>query len=111
VTERRAARQLPPPAGGAHDVGKQRRRRGVSDDAERERRARRAADTRRCRARQRAHKAIYTLEADEQTFDLAVRFAGLDPDTVSDKQAVTDALAKLLRLALAALLRERAGRG
>jgi hypothetical protein len=87
-----------------------RRRRPAKTDAEREHRARRAADTRRCRARQRARKAIYSLEADEQTFDLAVRFAGLDPNTVGDKQAVTHALAKLLRLALAALLREHAGR-
>jgi hypothetical protein len=81
------------------------------DDAAREYRARRAADTRRCRARQRARKAIYTLEADEQTFDLAVRFAGLDPNTVSDRQAVTHALARLVRLGFAALLREHTRRG
>jgi hypothetical protein len=87
------------------------RRRPPRDEAERERRARRAADTRRCRARQRACKAVYTLEADVQTFDLAVRFAGLAPDKVSDKQAVTNALARLVRLGFAALLREHTRRG
>jgi hypothetical protein len=78
--------------------------------AERERRARRAADVKRCRARRDAGKAIYHFEADAQTFDLAVRFAGLDADKISDRQTTTAALARLLRMGLAALIRERAGR-
>jgi hypothetical protein len=53
---------------------------------------------------------VFTLEADVQTFDLAVRFAGLAPDKVCDKQAVMNAFARLMRLGLAALLREHTRR-
>jgi hypothetical protein len=35
-----------------------------------------------------------------------VRFEGLDPDKITDRQAVALALGKLLRRALSALLRE-----
>ena len=85
-----------------------RRRRPPRNDAERERLARRAADVRRCRARLRASRAIYPFEADAQTFDLAVRYAGLDPGRISDRQTTISALSRLLRMALAALVRERA---
>jgi hypothetical protein len=68
-------------------------------------RRRRAADVRRCRTRQ-ARGACYYVEADAETFDLMVRFEGLDPDKITDRQAVATALGKLLRRALSALLRE-----
>jgi hypothetical protein len=73
-------------------------------------RARRAADTRRCRARQRKCRALFPFESDDQTIDLAIKFAGLDPGQLGDRQVVGDALARLLRLALAALLREQTRR-
>jgi hypothetical protein len=69
-------------------------------------RRRRAADVRRCRARQARGAACYYVEADAETFDLMVRFEGLDPDKTTDRQAVALALGKLLRRALSALLRE-----
>jgi hypothetical protein len=53
---------------------------------------------------------VYPVEADAETFNLMILFAGLDPDRISDRQTVTHALAKLLRLAVAALLREHTGR-
>jgi hypothetical protein len=65
---------------------------------------------RRCRARRRAGKAILPLEADGETFDLMIYFGGLDPGRVNDRQSVVEALARLVRLGFAALLRERAGR-
>jgi hypothetical protein len=86
------------------------RRRPPKNDVERERRARRAADVRRCRARLRAGRVIYPFEADAQTFDLAERYAGLDPGRISDRQATISALSRLLRMAIAALVRERLGR-
>jgi hypothetical protein len=46
--------------------------------ADRERLARRALDARRCRARRRAGKAILPLEADGETFNLMIYFAGLE---------------------------------
>jgi len=72
-------------------------------------RQRRADDVRRCRARQARGAACYYVECDAETFDLLVRFEGLDPDT-SDRQAVARTLGRLLRRALAALLREAARR-
>jgi hypothetical protein len=93
------------------DAGaKQRRRRPPKNATEAERLARRAADVKRCRARQRAGRAIYSFEADWQTFDLAERYAGLDPARIGDKQATINALGRLLRMALSALVRERARR-
>ena len=70
---------------------------------------RRADDVRRCRARQARGAACYYVECDTETFDLLFRFEGLDPDT-SDRQAVARTLGRLLRRALAALLREAARR-
>ena len=73
-------------------------------------RQRRAADVRRCRARQARGAALYYVECDGETFDLMARFEGLDPDKIVDRQAVAQALGKLLRRALGALLREAARR-
>ena len=70
-------------------------------------RRRRAADVRRCRARQARGAACYYVECDGETFDLMARFEGLDPDKITDRQAVAQALGRLLRRALGALLRER----
>jgi hypothetical protein len=51
------------------------------------------------------------VEVDGETFDLMCRFEKLDPSKVDDRQAVADALGKLLRRALGALLREAARLG
>jgi hypothetical protein len=61
--------------------------------------------------RERLHRgaAVYPVEVDGTTFDLMQRFGGLKADKVGDRQAVAIALGKLLRLALAALLREETG--
>ena len=71
-------------------------------------RQRRAADTARWRERLERGAAVYPVEVDGLTFDLMERFAGLKDSKTSDRQAVAVALGKLLRLALAALLREEA---
>ena len=73
-------------------------------------RQRRAADTARWRERLRRGAAVYPVEVDATTFDLMERFGGLKADKVTDRQAVASALGKLLRLALAALLREASSR-
>jgi len=69
-------------------------------------RQRRADDVRRCRARQARGAACYCVECDAETFDLLVRFEGLDPDKITNRQVVADALGRLLRRALAALVRQ-----
>jgi hypothetical protein len=74
------------------------------------RRQRRAEDTRRWRERLRRGACVLPVEADGMTFDLMERFGLLKASKVSDRQAVAVALGKLLRLALAALLREAASR-
>ena len=71
---------------------------------------RRADDVRRCRTRQARGAACYYVECDAETFDLLVRFEGLDPDKTNNRQVVADALGRLLRRALGALLRESARR-
>jgi hypothetical protein len=71
-------------------------------------RQRRAADTARWRERLHRGAAVYPVEVDGLTFDLMERFAGLKASKVDNRQAVVVALGKLLRLALAALLREEA---
>ena len=73
-------------------------------------RQRRAADTARWRERLHRGAAVYPVEVDGTTFDLMERFGGLKANKMSDRQAVAAALGKLLRLALAALLREVASR-
>jgi hypothetical protein len=73
-----------------------------------ERRARRAAAVKRCRARQKRGVALYYVEADAEAFDLMQRFGGLAESGMDDRQAVSNALGRLLRRALGALLREAA---
>jgi len=73
-------------------------------------RQRRAADTARWRERLERGAAVYPVEVDGMMFDLMERFGGLKDSNVGDRQAVAVALGKLLRLALAALLRETASR-
>ena len=67
---------------------------------------RRADDVRRCRARQARGAACYYVECNAETFDLLVRFEGLDPGKINNRQVVADALGRLLRRALAALVRQ-----
>jgi hypothetical protein len=69
---------------------------------------RRADDTARWRERLRRGAAVYPVEIEGSTFDLMERFAGLKTRKMDDRQAVAAALGRLLRLALAALLREAA---
>lgn len=71
-------------------------------------RRRRAADVRRCRAQQARGAACYYVECDAETFNLLARFEGFNPDKINNRQAVADALGRLLRRALSALLREAA---
>ena len=71
-------------------------------------RQRRADDTRRWRERLAHGRACYMVEVDGQLFDLMERFGGLKDSKTSDRRAVATALGKLLRRALAALLREEA---
>jgi hypothetical protein len=49
---------------------------------------------------------LYSLEAGAAEIDLAIRFGGLKESRISDRHAVNAALWRLLRKALAALLRE-----
>lgn len=71
-------------------------------------RERRAADTARWRERRERGAAVYPVVIDGTTFDLMERFAGLTQDKVDDRNAVSAALSRLLRRALAALVREDA---
>jgi hypothetical protein len=73
-------------------------------------RQRRAADTARWRDRLRRGSAVYPVEVDGQLFDLMERFGVLKASKVGDRQAVAAALGKILRLGLAALLREASSR-
>ena len=73
-------------------------------------RQRRADDVRRCRARQARGAACYFVEVDGETFDLRAPFEGFDVSKAHDRQAIAEALGKLLRRALGALLRESARR-
>jgi len=71
-------------------------------------RQRRAADTARWRERLRRGAAVYPVEVDSTTFDLLERFGALKESKTGDRRALATALGKLLRRALAALLREEA---
>jgi hypothetical protein len=73
-------------------------------------RARRASDSRRWRQRQARGAACYYVEADAETFHLMSRFEGLDLERANDRQAVANALGRLLRRALSALLQREAAR-
>jgi hypothetical protein len=74
------------------------------DDAAR--RHRRAEDTARWRSRCRRGVQLFQIEAGPMEYDLAIRYGGLKEARIADKAAVNAALGRLLRLALAALLRE-----
>jgi hypothetical protein len=67
-------------------------------------RQRRADDMRACRKRQAAGIALFYVAADETTYDMMQRYAGLSPDRLDDKHAVRAALGRLLRAGLQALL-------
>jgi hypothetical protein len=70
------------------------------------RRRRRAEDTARWRSRRRRGVELFRLEAGPTEYDLAIRFGGLKEAQISNKKAVNAALGRLLRRALAALVRE-----
>jgi hypothetical protein len=74
------------------------------------RRRRRAADTARWRSRRRRGVELFSIEAGSREYDLAIRYAGLREDQLSDKSAVSAALGRLLRRALLALLNEETRR-
>jgi hypothetical protein len=65
-------------------------------------RQRRAADMRACRRRQSAGIALFYVAADETTYEMMQRYAGLSPNNVDDRQAVRAALGRLLRAGLRA---------
>jgi hypothetical protein len=67
---------------------------------------RRAEDTRRWRSRCRRAVSLYQIEVDSEALDLAIQFGGLKETQITNKHAVNAALGRLLRRALAALLRE-----
>jgi hypothetical protein len=67
---------------------------------------RRAEDTRRWRERLHRGAAVYPVEVDGQLFDLMERFGELKDRKTGDRQAVANAVGRLLRRALEALLRE-----
>jgi len=73
-------------------------------------RQRRAADTARWRERLERGAAVYPVEVDGMMFDLMEQFAGLKAGKADDRRVVAVALGKLLRLAVAALLREAQSR-
>ena len=73
-------------------------------------RQRRAADMRACRKRQGAGIALFYVAADETTYDMMQRYAGLSPNKVDDKSAVRAALGRLLRAGLMALRKLEAQR-
>jgi hypothetical protein len=68
-------------------------------------RRRRVEDVKRFRERRRRGASVYSIEIDSWVLDLAEHFVGLAPGQAGDRQAVADALGKLLRLALVALMR------
>ena len=71
------------------------------------RRRRRAADVARCRSRQRRGVALFQVEAGVVEFQLARLYAGLKESEMDDRHAVNAALGRLLRRALASLIREK----
>jgi hypothetical protein len=70
-------------------------------------RRRRRLDTQRWRSRQRRNVDLYSIECGREEYGLAVQFGGLR-DGATDKRVIAVAIGKLLRRALAALLREEA---
>jgi hypothetical protein len=72
-----------------------------------ERRARRAEDVRRCRARQKRGIFLYPVQVTDQTIGLMLHFGDLVEADLDNRQAVSDALGRFLRRAVAALLAAR----
>jgi hypothetical protein len=70
------------------------------------RRRRRAEDTRRWRDRKKRGVELFQVEIGPDEYDLAVRFAKLQENQITNKKAVNIAIARLLRRALGALMRE-----
>ena len=66
-------------------------------------RQRRAADTARWRERLHRGAAVYPVEVDGQLFDLMERFGELKDSKTGDRQAVANAVGRLLRRALEVL--------
>jgi hypothetical protein len=66
----------------------------------------RANDTRRWRSRLSRGAVVLPVEIDGSVFDLLERHGGLRASQADDREAIATAFGKLLRLALAALLRE-----
>jgi hypothetical protein len=56
------------------------------------------------RKRQNAGIGLFYVAADESTYEMMQRYAGLSPNKVDDKQVVRAALGRLLRAGLNALL-------
>jgi hypothetical protein len=69
-------------------------------------RARHVANTQRWRQRVRDGRIILPLEADRHLFDLLAHFGELSEKQADDRRAVADAVGRLLRRALVALLNE-----
>jgi hypothetical protein len=99
-------------AAGAVDVRHRRRwLREIADQldpptADVARRRRRVEDVKRFRERRRRGASVYSIEIDSWVLDLAEHFVGLAPGH-GNRQADADALGKLLRLALVALVRSQ----
>lgn len=67
-------------------------------------RRRRAADTARWRSRCRRKVQLFQIEADEQIYDLMIKYGGLREAQAANKKLAQNAFGKLLRRSLAALL-------
>ena len=74
---------------------------------DRMRRRRRAADTARWRSRRARGAELFTIEADAQLFDMAVKFGGLNENQYNNKDQVAAAIGRLLRAGIAALLEKQ----
>jgi hypothetical protein len=79
-------------------------RRPPGDEAERQRKRRRARDTAEWRSRKDRCVSLHQIEAGAFEYDLAIRFAGLKESQLTNKAALNAGLGKLLRLGLAALI-------
>ena len=82
-------------------------RRPPSDNDE-ARRRRRTDDTRRWRSRCRRRVQLFTLEIDDQSLDMAIKFGGLNESQINNKDQVAAAIGRLLRAGMAALLENSA---
>jgi hypothetical protein len=74
------------------------------------RRAQGVIYTRRWRERVKLGRRVYPCELDEDMFNLLEYFGELPANCADDREAVANALSKLLQRALAALMREDTAR-